>query len=234
MRIRVRLDVRVPLKRRKKITISPTCSFYARFQYEKLPLFCFLCGLLGHGESFCPERVCKPDIQAPFGWDNSLRAVTGRQRPPPSRWLCHDDGTPLPGSVLSVPERWGRDYDRALVLEKRRLKPRLENIRSINSNAYNTVQAELAQLLDLECLKWKQRAKEFWLAKGDTNSKFFHLSASTRKRHNTISELDDGSGILVRSKAGLQTIIRDYFEQLYTADKQSRANAERRGGSTEK
>ncbi|KAK5785224.1 hypothetical protein PVK06_039787 [Gossypium arboreum] len=52
MRVRVRLDVSLPLKRRKKIQIGKERIVYARFQYEKLSLFCFICGKLGHGESF--------------------------------------------------------------------------------------------------------------------------------------------------------------------------------------
>ncbi|KAG8483444.1 hypothetical protein CXB51_023189 [Gossypium anomalum] len=51
MRIRVRFDIKFPLKRRKIIQLSPQNHIYVRFQYEKLTLFCFLCGCLGHIKS---------------------------------------------------------------------------------------------------------------------------------------------------------------------------------------
>lgn len=44
---------------------------------------------------------------------------------------------------------------------------------------------EKEKLNDILCheeLYWKQRAKTFWLEEGDTNSKFFHAAASTRKK----------------------------------------------------
>lgn len=57
LRIRVQIDVRQPLKTRKKIKLSESNFTYAKFKYEKLTLFCFLCGCLGHGDSFCPTRL---------------------------------------------------------------------------------------------------------------------------------------------------------------------------------
>ncbi|MBA0751817.1 hypothetical protein Gogos_000716 [Gossypium gossypioides] len=42
MRINVRLDVKLPLKRKKKIMVGNDRVFYARFQYEKLSLFYFV------------------------------------------------------------------------------------------------------------------------------------------------------------------------------------------------
>ncbi|MBA0772200.1 hypothetical protein Gotri_007616 [Gossypium trilobum] len=57
MRIKVQLDVRLLLKRKKKkIVLGASRTVYARFKYEKLSLFCFLYGKLGHGESFCLVR----------------------------------------------------------------------------------------------------------------------------------------------------------------------------------
>lgn len=49
-------------------------------------------------------------------------------------------------------------------------------------------------LLLHEEIYWKQRAKVFWLAEGDSNSKFFHLQASARKKLNHISYLIDDAG----------------------------------------
>ncbi|KAJ8761865.1 hypothetical protein K2173_005576 [Erythroxylum novogranatense] len=57
MRIKVRLDVREPLLRRKKVLTRQRKEVYVQFKYEKLPLFCYLCGRVGHGESFCPIRM---------------------------------------------------------------------------------------------------------------------------------------------------------------------------------
>ncbi|MBA0847013.1 hypothetical protein Goshw_011143 [Gossypium schwendimanii] len=47
MRIRVCLDVTGPLKRKKKVLVGKSMMVYARFKYEKLSLFCFICGKLG-------------------------------------------------------------------------------------------------------------------------------------------------------------------------------------------
>jgi hypothetical protein len=40
-------------------------------------------------------------------------------------------------------------------------------------------------------LKWRQWAKEEWLVHGDKNSKYFHASASQRRRANMISRQGD-------------------------------------------
>lgn len=40
---------------------------------------------------------------------------------------------------------------------------------------------KLHELLLHEETYWKQRAKTFWIAEGDSNSKFFHAYASARR-----------------------------------------------------
>ncbi|MBA0576869.1 hypothetical protein Golob_025280, partial [Gossypium lobatum] len=87
MRIRVKLNVTCPLKRRKKVMVGSDRIFYARFQYEKLSLFCFICGKLGHGESFCPIRTRLAPENIVFGRDLSIRAVVRKRTVLPSRWL---------------------------------------------------------------------------------------------------------------------------------------------------
>ncbi|KAH1074290.1 hypothetical protein J1N35_026618 [Gossypium stocksii] len=93
IRVRVRLDVTLPLKRKKKIRIGTASTLYARFQYEKLGLFCFICRKLGHGESFCPLRLRLDSTKIIFGWDISLRVVVRRRNTVSSRWLRAADGS---------------------------------------------------------------------------------------------------------------------------------------------
>ena len=57
MRIRVFLDVRVPLKRKRKVRIVNGEWAMISFTYERLGTFCFLCGLLGHSDHFC-SKLC--------------------------------------------------------------------------------------------------------------------------------------------------------------------------------
>ncbi|KAH1122442.1 hypothetical protein J1N35_005602 [Gossypium stocksii] len=76
--IRVILDVRLPLKRKKRIGVGHNKFLYVSFQYERLPLFCFFCRKLGHGESYCDLRLSLESQQIVFGWDASLRVVPRR------------------------------------------------------------------------------------------------------------------------------------------------------------
>lgn len=57
LRVRVKVDIRKPLKRKKRVALLNVSISYVTFAYEKLTLFYFLCGKLGHEESFCPNRV---------------------------------------------------------------------------------------------------------------------------------------------------------------------------------
>ncbi|XP_019163526.1 PREDICTED: uncharacterized protein At4g02000-like [Ipomoea nil] len=52
-RIRVRLDVSVPLKSRMKMYRKDGSVQWINFKYERLGTFCFYCGVLGHSEKFC-------------------------------------------------------------------------------------------------------------------------------------------------------------------------------------
>ncbi|PPR87153.1 hypothetical protein GOBAR_AA33534 [Gossypium barbadense] len=95
MRIRVSIDVRLPLKRKKRIGAVQSSSSYVVFQYERLPLFCFLCDCLGHRESFCQVRLTLRNQQVEFGWDVSLRASPRRGGQAVSKWLREENGTDM-------------------------------------------------------------------------------------------------------------------------------------------
>ena len=100
-RIKVRLDITQPLCRGRRVKMGKDRSGWVSFKYERLPNFCYQCGLLTHGDKDCLETSKRPYTgspdQAQFGpWlradlEKSHRkswvTVEGRrnpfQRPPP-------------------------------------------------------------------------------------------------------------------------------------------------------
>ncbi|CAN0847808.1 hypothetical protein LINGRAHAP2_LOCUS5186 [Linum grandiflorum] len=78
MRLRVKLDVRKSLLREKEVK-KPGSSIMVTFKYEKLPIFCFLCGRIGHIDRACAVRFrFARNIELPLLWDVSLRAPQRR------------------------------------------------------------------------------------------------------------------------------------------------------------
>ncbi|KAE8669497.1 hypothetical protein F3Y22_tig00112231pilonHSYRG00051 [Hibiscus syriacus] len=71
MHIQFRVNIRQPLKRKKKFALLNGAYAYAHFEYEKLTLFCFMCGCLGYGEdgrggglSIGWEENCKVSLRS--------------------------------------------------------------------------------------------------------------------------------------------------------------------------
>lgn len=87
LRMRARVDVRKPLRIKKKIVLSNGSFHYVGFTYEKLMIFCFICEKLGHGKAFCPLSILQEDQEFVFGWNLSLRAPNRLSIIPTSRWL---------------------------------------------------------------------------------------------------------------------------------------------------
>lgn len=92
MRIRIRVDVRKPLKRKKKIIRKNGPEFIVLCKYERLRDFCFRYGLLSHTERFCQKKFQQME-ETEKEWGGWLRAqprrVVGK-----SKWLREyvDDG----------------------------------------------------------------------------------------------------------------------------------------------
>ncbi|XP_074373435.1 uncharacterized protein LOC141713759 [Apium graveolens] len=79
LRIRVSIPLDKPIKRRIKIKKSAKEWCWVNFQYEAIPAFCFIYGLIGHGERFCDRIFDSPadSIEEPYGaW---LRAEPKRR-----------------------------------------------------------------------------------------------------------------------------------------------------------
>ncbi|XVF80392.1 hypothetical protein PTKIN_Ptkin15bG0066900 [Pterospermum kingtungense] len=62
IRLGVEIDITKPLKKGIKLSQGPgRREVWARRSYERLPTFCYDCGLLGHTETECTSPMCKEE-----------------------------------------------------------------------------------------------------------------------------------------------------------------------------
>jgi hypothetical protein len=111
MRVRVKVDVRQPLKKDQKVRDKAGAWCTVNFKYEKLGVFCFVCGIMGHAENKCEVRFAMENDNGRRDWSGDLRANQrrggGRQT---SWWLREerDGGNRMTGDD-------GRDHGRSTV-----------------------------------------------------------------------------------------------------------------------
>ncbi|KAK4424823.1 Vinorine synthase [Sesamum alatum] len=71
LRIRINLNVMIPLKRALRLRLNGGGSSIVRFTYERLPNFCYFCGKLGHIQRFCEltfaDDFVDPGAYSPYG-----------------------------------------------------------------------------------------------------------------------------------------------------------------------
>jgi len=60
----------------------------------------------------------------------------------------------------------------------------------------------MSRLLAHEKAFWQQRSKVYWLRDGDTNSRFFHAMASSKRRRNYILEIQN-KGAMINTQQGI-------------------------------
>ncbi|CAJ2661731.1 unnamed protein product [Trifolium pratense] len=93
MRVRVKIDVRQPLKKDYKVKNKEGKWCTVNFKYEKLGVFCFVCGIMGHAENKCEVRYSMEQDDDRREWSADLRAEPKRQGGrQSSRWLKEDKG----------------------------------------------------------------------------------------------------------------------------------------------
>ncbi|XP_050249301.1 uncharacterized protein LOC126696657 [Quercus robur] len=76
---------------------------------------------------------------------------------------------------------------------------------------------ELNVLHDKEEKMWQQRSRVQWLKNGDQNTKFFHRTATQRKRKNFIKGLRDGNGVWQEDEVVFSTLLNDFYTNLFTS-----------------
>ena len=82
MRVKVAVSIGKPLWRGGFIASSDGARSWVTFKYERLPLFCHYCGLLGHDVKHCASHfaVSRNGGEVDYQYGESLRALGGRPR----------------------------------------------------------------------------------------------------------------------------------------------------------
>ncbi|XP_060960746.1 uncharacterized protein LOC133031286 [Cannabis sativa] len=120
--------------------------------------------------------------------------------------ICWDNGEPRGvmekikccGDVLW---HWGKDYSGNFPKRIKDCKLELQKWKrgrdGVSVENYKNASANLNSVLLQREIFWKQRSKQLWLREGDSNSKYFHASATSRRRRNSIQKLKDSDGVWV-------------------------------------
>lgn len=119
MRIKIRLDVRKPLKRKKKIKRKNGSEFTVLSKYERLGDFCFACGLVTHTERFCRKSLDSRSDNGVRDWGAWLRAPARRGgNQGGSKWLREEDDVDWPakgGRECNYPDVTGDNTGKQIV-----------------------------------------------------------------------------------------------------------------------
>lgn len=57
LRVRVEIDIRKPLKQRLKLLVEGETDSWVDLKYDRLPSFCFCCGVIGHNAAVCEKGI---------------------------------------------------------------------------------------------------------------------------------------------------------------------------------
>ncbi|XP_074374427.1 uncharacterized protein LOC141714831 [Apium graveolens] len=127
-------------------------------------------------------------------------------------------------SISSFMAKWGRVFFHKFREKVINQKEALDSLKDREDNdgiqTYFSEKAKLEELLLQEESYWKQRAKIFWLEEGDTNSRFFHASASSRKKINHIASLQDDDGRVLTNHNDLCSLLKEYYSNIFTETNQ--------------
>lgn len=131
-------------------------------------------------------------------------------------------------SVSSFMARWGRNFFhkfRDKVKKQKEIVARFSNRTDMPGVEQYFIEKERLNVLLLhEETYWKQRAKNYWLAEGDTNTKFFHATASARKRTNQIVFLENDQGEQLQNHEDMCQVVKGYFTEVFTSSRGQNAN----------
>ena len=115
-------------------------------------------------------------------------------------------------------KKWSKSHCNKLKIDIEDCRKKLLRFRGTNDmRHYEGLQRRMTHLLLQEDAYWRQRAKTHWYKDGDLNTKFFHASATARKKVNRITYLENNDGVRVTDEVGMANMAKEYFHELFQA-----------------
>jgi hypothetical protein len=122
------------------------------------------------------------------------------------------------GGCAEELKHWSKTHCNQLRSDIEECRRNLARFRgSVDAEFFESLQRKMTQLLVQEDVYWRQRAKSHWYKEGDLNTKFFHASATARKKVNKILSLEDDAGVRVSDDNGMASVAKCYFDELFRA-----------------
>lgn len=120
--------------------------------------------------------------------------------------------------------RWGRCFFhkfREKVVKQKKVVDGLKLREDADGiQLYFIEKAKLEQIMILEESYWKQQAKTFWFEEGDSNSRFFHAAASSRKKTNHIYSLNTADGQVLTKHGDMCCLLKEYYTNIFSGTDQ--------------
>ena len=163
MRVRVALPISKPIRWGGFIAGSDGGKSWVSFKYERLPLFCHYCGILGHDLKHCAAHcaVEKAGGRIEYQYGDFLRAVGGRPRAQGSKaagpTLVSEEGKgseaekravqPAQGGPVETMEAHGFSHENPSVMDKVNAviqgnRAELAHVDSSQSNTMHTLRIQ--------------------------------------------------------------------------------------------
>lgn len=116
-------------------------------------------------------------------------------------------------------QEWGKEIMENFNSRIKERKLELKRLRSRRDadalEKYREEKKKLFMILEQKEVYWRQRSKQLWLKSGDRNTKYFHTTASARRRMNQILKLRDKEDKWVKWEDGLADLITEYYDELF-------------------
>jgi hypothetical protein len=122
-------------------------------------------------------------------------------------------------SSQSACRQWRKTHSNpteALILQKTSVLGVLqEEANEESMGLVKSLQVEINDLIEIEDLKWRQRAKQNWLKHGDKNSKFFHACVNHRRRNNMLLKIQNLEGGMCSNQMVVEEAFMSYFKGVF-------------------